>query len=162
MHKDTCSETVGGLCESQDLGCRVGCLRIGGGGGRLWDLRAWASGYVGLGSFFCPFSNPSHFLPPASREGKNGGNSSYNGTSFLHSLLTKGTVSTSYPGTRGMLSAHSLDCRNSQGFVQTEDRQKLFFWSYNNHYYYYYYYWSLFGYLGLLISQVIRKHAYST
>ena len=97
-----------------------------GGGGRLWDLLAWASGYVGLGSFFCPFSNPSYFRPLVNREWKNGGNSSYNGTPFLHSLLSKGTVSTSYPGTRGMLSAHSLDCRNSQGFVQTEDRQKLF------------------------------------
>ena len=43
-----------------------------------------------LGSLFLPGFGGELFLPLVSREWKNGSNSSYNCTPFLHSLLTKG------------------------------------------------------------------------
>ena len=47
-----------------------------------WSLRVWA--------FQNLESKRAVHLPLVSREWKNGSNSSYNGTPFLHSLLTKG------------------------------------------------------------------------
>ena len=59
-------------------------LRCGGGGLSSWRLSGvapvWIPGVLGFGVY----------LPLISREWKNGSNSSYNCTPFLHSLLTKG------------------------------------------------------------------------